>query len=369
MGVPAASFEVRADSAAPVVAAIHSAVNEVTNPAGVMVFCSGALAGGLHDIAERLSDLKVPALLLSGPGVLSERGELEGVDAATGLVWGGGQAQLSLCESEADLTSVDISRLLPSARVPTGLFIRSEGFDPEQLWSLRRKSTYPFVFGAGIHGDPGIVCVDGGAIRCPRAVSMRLAGLAPPSVLTAHSCRLLSPPMTITSNEGAMVEALDGQPALAVLERLGAELSGQPLVFTVLAREDDEQGQELLVRGIQGIDPDAGSLLISQQLDSELRLTFAVRDSGAAREDIARVSRAAARSLAGAAPRFALYFNCSGRGQSLHGSVNVDTRVLREHFPSVPIAGLQSAFEIGPFGGAPALQLYTGILAVFGSPS
>jgi small ligand-binding sensory domain FIST len=100
-----------------------------------------------------------------------------------------------------------------------------------------------------------------------------------------------------------------------------------------------------------------------------MSVTFAVRDSTAAREDITRVCRQSARAMAGAAPRFALYFNCSGRGRALYNSANVDTRVLKEQFSNLPIAGVQSAFEIGPFDGAPALQLYTGIFVLFASPS
>src|SRR5690606_19890880 len=163
MGAPAASFEVRADSAAPVVAAIEKCLREVTRPSAVVVFCTGRLAGGLLDIAEQMAGSGLPTLLLAGPGVLSERGELEGEDAATGMVWTGKEAELSLCETD-ELSTSDLQRLLPNPRVPAALFIRSEGFDPEQLWNLRADGSYPFVFGAGVHGDPGIVSVDAGEI-------------------------------------------------------------------------------------------------------------------------------------------------------------------------------------------------------------
>jgi small ligand-binding sensory domain FIST len=177
-----------------------------------------------------------------------------------------------------------------------------------------------------------------------------------------------------------MVDEIAGEPALAMLERLGAALNEpkgergraqtRPLVFTVLAAPNNNpDAPELLVRGIQGVDPARKSLLISPEAEPGMLLTFAVRDSHAARTEMVRICRHAARGLAGGAPRFALYFNCSGRGKALHAGPNVDTRVLREQFPGVPIAGFQSAFEIGPFAGAPALQLYTGMLAVFAAPS
>ena len=44
---------------------------------------------------------------------------------------------------------------------------------------------------------------------------------------------------------------------------------------------------------------------------------------------------------------------------------NVDTRVLRERFGDIPIAGVQSSFEIAPYGDTQSLQLYTGVVALF----
>jgi small ligand-binding sensory domain FIST len=381
MGVPAASFEVRTDRATSIVEAVRRTFAEVTQPGGALVFCTGKASNAVRDVAHALATdpLDAPVVILGGPGVLSERAELEQVDAATGLVWAGRRANPCLCETDSELTTEDLQALLPTKTgrdVPTALFIRSERFDPEQLWGLRRRRRYPMVFGAGIHGDPGIVCVDGGAadterVKTPKALALPFVGLAPPTIRTAHSCRLLHAPMKITKADGAMIQTIDDEPALSVLERLGAELEGQPLVFTVLAAPNDSQpdGFEYLVRGIQGIDPDRRSLLISQELRPGMRITFAVRDAAAARADLDRHCRQTTRDLAGAAPRFALYFNCSGRGVNLHGSPNVDVRVLKEHFGSLPMAGFQSAFEIGSFADAPALQLYTGILAVFSSPS
>lgn len=372
MGAAAASFEVRTDSAATVVSAVQRTMAQVDRPAGAFVFCSGRLATAIPEIAHGLSTSPdVPVSLASGLGVLSERGELDEVSAATGLVWSGPRAELTMVDDDAELTTEHLEALLPTGeqRLATVLLIRSEGFDPEALWGLRRSRPHPLVFGAGIHGRPGLACVDRSQVRYPAALSIRLPGLAQPTVRTAHSCRLLSEPLPVTAAEGAMVREIGGEPALTVLERLGAELRGQPLVFTVLARPTEQDDYQLLVRGIQGIDPDSRSLLISQEVQSDLLMTFAVRDPAAAREDMARVCRQSARELKGAVPRFALYFNCSGRGQNLYGTPNADTRVLKEHFGTIPFAGIQSAFEIGPFDGAPALQLYTGVLAVFGAPS
>jgi small ligand-binding sensory domain FIST len=75
------------------------------------------------------------------------------------------------------------------------------------------------------------------------------------------------------------------------------------------------------------------------------------------------------RETAGSAPRFGVYVNCAGRGASLYGSADVDARIIRGRFPELPFAGISSSFEIAPHAGAPVMQLYTGVLSLFTSPS
>jgi small ligand-binding sensory domain FIST len=365
------------------VAAAQRSLAEVEHPAALLVFCSGKLAPELGRLAAAIAPLvQVPVVLASGPGVLTERRELEGETAATGIVWSGKPATLGVSPVTSAPTAGELRALLGTDHnppKPTLLLLRSEGFDPEQLWRVRTQAPNPLLFGAGTHGSPGLIAIKDGKIHETSALALRIPGLCPPGIHTAHSCRLLAAPAPITQVRGSMVDEIGGEPALALLERLGASLGepkdrarGQqrPLVFTVLAAPGrDADSPELLVRGIQGVDPGRKSLLISAEAEPGMLITFAVRDAHAARTEMSRICRQAARNLAGAAPRFGLYFNCTGRGKSLHAGPNVDTRVLREHFPGTPMAGFQSAFEIGPFDGAPALQLYTGMLAVFAAPS
>ncbi|HEX2735566.1 MAG TPA: FIST C-terminal domain-containing protein [Polyangiaceae bacterium] len=394
MGASAASFEVRSERVQTVAATIGRALLEVESPAMCLVFCAGKLAGELARLAELLAPRqRCPIIFASGPGVLTERRELEGETAATGLVWADRGVELQLGRSEGAPTEADLRELLGpgTPQRPTLLLLRSEGFDPEHLWRLRASTPNPRVFGAGTYGSPGLVAAVDGKVRPVSALALRFTQGRPPLIQTAHSCRLLSEPLPITRSRGSMVDEINGEPALAVLERLGA-LAGEtsergrqarPLLFTVLspprAGDDvalaselagrDAENRDLLVRGIQGVDPGRRSLLISAEAQPGMLITFAVKDGLAARDEMSRICRQAGRNLAGAAPRFALYFNCSGRGKSLHLGPNVDTRILREQFAGLSVAGFQSAFEIGPFDGAPALQLYTGMLAIFASSS
>lgn len=375
MGAAAASFEVKGGSASTIAVAAARAAQSVSSPSSVWVFSSGKHARTLETTARALEAKLpgIPKLLLSGSGVLSEHGEVEGQDASTGIVWAGGKVHFrTATQSEFQETGVAGLSSPVAGFSPTCLFVRSEHFRPDWLTSSpSHREGVPPLFGAASHGAPGIVVCDAGGIRSPSAAVVYLRGLGEPKVQTTHSCRLLSPPMPITRCEGSMVFELGGEAALSVLERLGARLVGRPLLFTVLCddRDDELVPASWLVRGIQGIDPARRALLVSHELRPGMRMTFAVKDSLAAREDLDRRCRTTLSELKGAAPRFGLYFNCAGRGRNLHASTGVDTRILRERFPGVPFAGLHSAFEIAPFCGAPAFQIYTGVLALFSSPS
>jgi small ligand-binding sensory domain FIST len=170
-----------------------------------------------------------------------------------------------------------------------------------------------------------------------------------------------------------MVLEIAGEPALDALTRAGMGLSGQPLVLGVLARDgsgEGDAGTELLVRGVQGVDPSVRGLrvrglLVSDEAREGVWIAFAVRDGRAAQAEIERLARELSRDIAGALPLCGLYVNCSARGQHLYGRPNVDTRVLRERFGDIPIAGVQSAFEIAPHGDVQSLQLYCGVFSLF----
>jgi hypothetical protein len=377
MGVPATSFEVRGGAVSSVAAAALRAAQTVSKPSCMLVFCAGKHGKQLLELGNRLHDKLpgIPKVLLSGSGVLTERGELDAQDASTGVCWGGGTVGFRSELHASQLLNVGFAPLmqpLSPGYAPTAIFVRSETFKHELLQpSSWNRGSLPPVFGAATHGDPGLVCCDDEGVRQVAALVLQTRGGAPARVQTAHSCRLLSEPLQITRCEGSMVFELGGEAALSVLERLGGKLSGRPLLFTVLFEDTPphEPAANWLVRGIQGIDPARRALLISPEIKNGMRMTFAIKDSRAAREDLERRCRRANLELQGSVPRFGLYFNCSGRGRNLHAASGVDTRLLRDKFPDIPFAGFNSAFEIAPFAGAPAFQIYTGVLALFASPS
>jgi small ligand-binding sensory domain FIST len=373
----AQSFEVRSSNPERVVAGFQAAVDEVPRSAAGIIFICGALLERHEALARLLAskNLGFPLLLVGGSGVLSQRGEIEGVSAATGLVWSGGTAGIGIIDSNHgdEGLSEGLQGFLADAgsRATCMLFVPPGGFTPRAIQRLGCCSLGTHVFGGGAVGEPGAIAVGAdGEVVTGRAVAMSFRGFGQTRVRTTHSCRLLGPLRPITEARGSLVLKLGGEPALDVLTQFGHNLKGQPLVFTVLARSatsrDSPDGRpEILVRGVQGIDPHARGLIVSDEVREGMFMTFGIRDGQAARDDLERLTRELRRDIAGAAPLSALYVNCGGRGRSLYGRSNVDTRILRERFGEIPVAGMQSSFEIAPYGDSPSFQLYTGVIALF----
>jgi small ligand-binding sensory domain FIST len=373
----AQSFEVRSSNPERVVAGFLAAFEEVPRAAAGIVFLCGALLERHEALARLLAakGLGIPVLLVGGTGVLSERGEIEGAAAATGMIWSGGSAGIGIIDSnnDDDGLSEGLQSFLTDAgeRATCVLFVPPGGFTPRAIQRLGRCSIGTRVFGGGAVGEPGVIAVGAdGEVVTGRAVAMSFLGLGQARVRTTHSCRLLGPLRPITKSRGSLVLELGGEPALDVLTQFGHNLKGQPLVFTVLAqsatnRDSPEGRPEILVRGVQGIDPHARGLIVSDEVREGMFMTFGIRDGQAARDDLERLTRELRRDIAGAAPVSALYVNCGGRGRSLYGRSNVDTRILRDRFGEIPVAGMQSSFEIAPYGDSPSFQLYTGVVALF----
>lgn len=381
MPARAKSFEVRSSSIERTVAAVAAARAQVGGSGGAAIlFASGALLDVQAALARRLAEerLGMPILLVGARGVLSERGEIEGQSAATGLVWSGDNVELGAIDAHSaeDGLAAGVESFLGrvQGRGKVLLFIAPGGFSPRAIQLLGERALGSDIFGGGSVGNPGVVAISaGGDVVTGRAVAMLLAGLGTGRIRTSYACRLLGPLLPITKARGAMVLRIGDEPALDVLTRCGKSLQGQPLVFTVLSRDltaaEGSQRPEILVRGVQGIDPEARGLVVSDEVREGMLMSFGVKDPSAAREDLTRVARELGRDIAGAAPRCALYVNCSGRGNGLYGRPDVDTRILRQRFGNMPIAGMQSSFEIAPHGASTAFQLYTGVLSLFCEPS
>jgi small ligand-binding sensory domain FIST len=235
------------------------------------------------------------------------------------------------------------------------------------------------VFGAGTVNGGAVVITPEGEVLSGRAVALSVAGLASPIVAASPACRLVSEMRTIEEVSGGLVLRMGGRSALEELSRAAPNIGTssdetQPLVFAALAEPDDALGEDgrprFVVRRVRGIDPARRGVMIGGEARVGMRLGFGVRDAAAARADLEATARNVAKNALGAAPRFAIYLSCAGRGQGLYGAPDVESRILRQRFGDLPIAGMHSSFELAPRpNGAARLELYTGVLALFRSPS
>jgi small ligand-binding sensory domain FIST len=391
----AQSFSFAGEDPAKAARALAQAARRVSQPSGALVFAAGALGERLVELGRAVAAAAsgIPVCLVAGAGVLSERGEVEGQSAATGIVWSGGRALPFAvtghnAEAVGSQLSESIRRSETSGRHVTALvFARPNGLAPhvlEPLGELRRTC----VLGAGTVGAaPVLALAADGTLSPGPAGGMVLTGLTTPLVRASAACRLLMPLKVISKTRGSMVLEIEGAPALEVLSSVADNLEGQPLVFVALAaplrpssnladpaleREKSPRSPErpeVLIRAVQGVDPVRRGLLVGDEVRPGMRLAFAVRDAQAAREDLQTAVRELLREANGAAPRFGIYLNCAGRGSSLYGQRDVDLKILKARLGELPLAGMQSSFEVSEIAGKPSLQLYTGVLGLFTAPS
>jgi small ligand-binding sensory domain FIST len=399
----AQSFSFAGEDPEKAARAFVQAARRVTRPSGAVIFAAGNVGERVLELGRAVAHSMpgLPICLAAGAGVVSERGEVEGQSAATGMVWSGGQATpFSVRGGNAEALGSQLSSAIRASE-STGrdltalVFARPNGLAPhvlEPLGELRRTR----VLGAGTVGDAPIVSVAAdGTVSTGVAGGLVLSGLTSPLVRASAACRLLMPLKAITKTRGSMVLEIEGVPALEVLSSVADNLEDQPLVFVALAppaREDPSnidpvlerrsdrlasgtgavahvERPEVLIRAVQGVDPVRRGLLVSDEVRPGMRLAFAVRDAKAAREDLQTAVRELLREANGAAPRFGIYINCAGRGSGLYGQKDVDLKILKARLGELPLAGMQSSFEVSEVAGKPALQLYTGVLGVFTAPS
>jgi small ligand-binding sensory domain FIST len=175
---------------------------------------------------------------------------------------------------------------------------------------------------------------------------------------------------------GPLISEIDGKPALDVLTTVTHGLEGRPLVLALLpdpAAEDEALARAPAhngrLRPIRGVDPTRKAIMIGEPLREGSKLGFAALDPAAAKLDFDRMTRQVGQHTAGAASRFGIYLSCAGRGRTLYGAADVDTRAIRTKFPGLPVAGMLSSFEIAPTPDRPVLHYFTGVFALFTSPS
>jgi small ligand-binding sensory domain FIST len=201
------------------------------------------------------------------------------------------------------------------------------------------------------------------------AVGVALEGDVHVDTIVAQGCRPIGEPLIVTRSVHNVAVTLDGQPALAVLERIMAQLSPDEqelarhsLFLGVAMRGGGPLGRgDFLIRNLVGIDPKSGAVAAAAPLAAGQIVQFHLRDAGAATADLTELLE----RHDGATPEGALLFSCVGRGQLMFGAPNHDSDLFRRLVGEVPLGGFFGNGEIGPVHKRSYLHGYTSAFALF----
>jgi small ligand-binding sensory domain FIST len=215
-----------------------------------------------------------------------------------------------------------------------------------------------------------------------------------------QGCTPLSGVHTVTEAEHNLVLSLDGQPALDVmLHHLAVTLDDPERAIdmvraTLVGLTTDAHtnpllktghlGQDVMVRGIIGLDPQRRGIAVGQRVAVGTRLVFCQRNPTAARADLMRIGTEIREELephdmslevALARPAMtevlpaldasriagAVYISCMGRGGAHFGEAHAELLTLRRALGDVPLVGFFADGEIA----YNRLYGYSGVLTVF----
>jgi len=240
----------------------------------------------------------------------------------------------------------------------------------------------------GVNGVLGDVPVVGGAASaqgsdhqtmqfCGQEVSssavagLRIGGKFQHVIGVTQGCRPLGDPLLVTRAHENLLLELDGQPAFEALAERAPEGVLEDLdwalnfLFVGLLPDPNVRQYrpgEYLVRNIVDADPDTGVLAVTEHLEEGQHVLFAHREARAAEQDLRRVLQDLSPDRTGLDYKFGLYFNCLARGRSLYRADGMDSTLIREALPDLPVLGFFCNAEIGPLRGQNQLFTYTGVL-------
>jgi small ligand-binding sensory domain FIST len=330
-----------------------------------------------EEAAGALRDVLSPRCLLGcvAGGVLAGDRELEEGPAAA--VWAGSfpGAQVECFHAPA-IAAVEGVRGLPDVADATlvALLVDPFGF-PLGSFLERLSEAYgalPLVGGiAAGAGRPGAqALIADGEVYGEGAVGAVVAGV-PVRTVVSQGCAPFGREAVITSADGNVIRGLAGERAL---DRLRADVAALPpeqrllasrgiLAGLVIDENRAEYGRgDFLIRGLLGVDEEAGWLTVGERVRVGQTVRFHFRDAATADADL-RQSLEDVLGDAGAAG--ALVFTCNGRGTNMFPEPDHDARVVSEAIAGGAVAGFFCGGEIGPVGGRAFLHGFTATLAVF----
>jgi small ligand-binding sensory domain FIST len=202
------------------------------------------------------------------------------------------------------------------------------------------------------------------------AVGIALTGDIAVDTVVSQGCRTIGTPMFVTRAVKNVAYELDGEPALAALEKLHASLAADDralfrhsLFIGVGMREGQASyGRgDFLVRNLVGVDPDSGALAVGAPVKTGTVVQFQIRDGRTSAQDLAELLG----QHEHVTPSGALMFSCVGRGRLLYGRANHDSDLFQQVMGPVPLGGFFCNGEIGPVSRRTFLHGQTSSFALF----
>jgi small ligand-binding sensory domain FIST len=192
-----------------------------------------------------------------------------------------------------------------------------------------------------------------------------------PSMGMTQGCQAVGAPHTITAAEGNLILEIDGRPAVEALDKTlsdpqhpGLRQMSRHLLAGI--SELGEGGRsDYVVRPFAMADSERPALAVAEPVRPGQTIRFTLRDAIGAREDMKAMLEEQAQERH-APPAFGLYFNCAGRGSALYGQAGLDPDLIQRRFGALPVAGIESSFEIAPTCGRPRIHMFTGVLLLAG---
>ena len=216
------------------------------------------------------------------------------------------------------------------------------------------------------------LCKDGETLDSG-AVGVLIGGAVDVSTVVSQGCRPVGPTMVVTGSDGNELLSLAGTNATDKLQEVLTALDpdDRQLALTGLQigiamneyAEEHERG-DFLIRGVAGLHPDRGSIVIGDVVEVGTTVRFQVRDASAAHDELTAVlSRF---RLDSGSAQGALLFSCNGRGASMFGSADHDPKIVGAGLDVPALAGFFAGGEIGPVGGRNHLHGFTASILAFG---
>lgn len=362
---------------------VTAALAAVPNPDLALVFVHPKYVGGFARLARTLRER------LGGPALVGCSGE--------GIIGGGREVerQAALALTVAALPQVEVHPFyLRPGEVPPSpeAWLARVGAPPEagpafvlladpfstDTEALLRSldETWPRspkvggLASGGRAAGQNVVFV-GDAVHTGGTAGVALVGDVEVRPIVAQGARPFGEEMTVTRSEGPRLLALDGELALARLDRAYAALSAAdqalfrraPMIG--LAPADlgrPARAGDWLVRNLLGVDRAAGVIGVGGVLQPGMRVRFHVRDPRSAAEELDELLARAARE---GPPAGALLFSCLGRGEGFFGAPDHDSDALRRRLGEVPVGGFFCNGEIGPIHARTFLHGYTSAFGLF----